>query len=438
MLHNRSMKRIWHNKSLRGWVVYDWANSAYVTTVAVAVLPAYFAAAVMPRQGCELLGTRLSATSMWGYTVSLAALCVFLLAPLLGAIADYSSMKKRMLQVFCLTGGLAASTLFFIGPGAVWLTLGLFFVAQVGFVGGNVFYDAFLPHLGTSEELDSISGWGYAAGYLGGGLQFAISLGLLTLHSRLGLSADLAARLSLSMAGLWWLGFACLTFVWLQESKVPRPMPPGLDRNIGGYLRVGWHQVRENLRMLLHDRNLLLFLLAFFFYNDGIQTVISMATIYGKEELGFSTTVLMVTLLMIQVVGIFGALLFGRLAQRISARKALMAALVLWLGISLYAYYLQHPWQYVLLGALVGLILGGSQALSRSLYGVMIPKEEAATYYAFFSVINKFSSILGPLVFAVVTQLTGTARLAMPCLGVFFIIGFFGLLFLKHSPGQRL
>lgn len=428
------MKRIWRDKSLRGWVLYDWANSAYVTTVAVAVLPAYFAAAVVPPEGYALFGVRLNATSLWGYAVSLAALFVFLLAPLLGAIADYSSLKKRMLLLFCLTGGLAASALIFTGPGAVLLTLGLFFVAQVGFVGGNVFYDAFLPHLGRPEDLDAISGWGYATGYLGGGLQFAVSLGILTLHSRLGLSADLAARLCLCMAGLWWLAFAGLTFYWLQESGVSRPMPPGLRRDVSGYLRVGWRQVRGNLRLLLQDRNLLLFLLAFLFYNDGIQTVISMATIYGKEELGFSTTLLMVTLLMIQLVSVFGALLFGKLARLITARKALMAALVLWFGISIYAYYLQKPWQYVLLGAVVGVILGGSQALSRSLYGVMIPKEDAATYFAFFSVINKFSSIIGPLLFAVITQLTGTARLAMPCLGLFFIIGFVGLALLKVRP----
>ncbi len=428
------MKQFFRDRSLRGWLLYDWANSAYVTTVAVAVLPAYFAAAVVPKEGYVLFGTRLQATSLWGYTVSLAALCVFLLAPMLGAIADYSACKKRMLLFFCLTGGLAASALFFTGPGAVLTTLGLFFVAQVGFVGGNVFYDAFLPHLGPPEDLDAISGWGYAAGYLGGGLQFALSLGLLTVHKQLGLSADLAARLCLCTAGLWWLGFAGLTFLWLRESATLRALPQGIRPGPGGYLQIGWRQIRGNLRLLLHDRNMLLFLLAFFFYNDGIQTVISMATIYGKEELGFSTTLLMVTLLMIQLVGIFGALLFGKLAERVSARKALIAALVLWLGVSLYAYFLQKPWQYVLLGAIVGLILGGSQALSRSLYGVMIPKENAATYFAFFSVVNKFSSILGPLLFALVTQYTGTARLAMPCLGLFFLIGIAGLAVLR--PGS--
>lgn len=421
-----------------GWAMYDWANSAYMTTVAVAVLPAYFAGVVVPEGGVSLAGTRVQATSLWGYGVSLSALVIFLLAPFLGAAADYSGRKKRSLMASCLLGSLAAMLLFFSGPGLVWYTLGLFMLAQVCFTAGNVFYDSFLPHIAEPEEQDRVSGKGFALGYLGGGLQFALSLVLITLHKKLGLSADQAARIAMAGAGLWWGGFALVTFARLKEPQAAQG--DGRALGPGAMLRMGFQRVAAHTKGLARNKPLLVFLIAFLFYNDGIQTVISMATIYGKQELGFSTTTLMLTLLMIQFVGIFGALAFSRLAGRITARRAIMLALVLWTGVVVYAFFLTRPWEYYVLGGVVGLVLGGSQALSRSLYASMIPKENSAEYFGYFSVVFKFSSIIGPLVFALVTQVTGSSRGAILSLVIFFVIGLvlLGLLgqVLKREGGR--
>ncbi len=408
-----------------GWAMYDWANSAYVTTVAVAVLPAYFAAAVVPEGGYEILGQRLAATSLWGYAVSFSSLLVFVLAPFLGAMADFSATKRKMLAMFCGLGSLATMALLFSGPGLVLLTLGLFILAQIGFTGGNVFYDAFLPHVAPPHLRDRVSGKGFAFGYCGGGLQFALSLGLIAGHKQLGLDYGFAARLAMAFAGIWWGGFALLTFARLREGAEAQPLPEALKGMVRplAYLRMGAARVKGHTGHLRAQKPLLLFLVAFLFYNDGIQTVISMATIYGKEELKLSTTTLMLTLLLIQFLAIFGATGMSRLSERIGTRRTLMIALVIWCCIALYGVLLKEAWQYFVLGGAVGLVLGGSQALSRSLYSRMIPKDASAEYFGYFSVVSKFSSIVGPFVFAVITQTTGSSRGALLSLILFFVVG---------------
>jgi UMF1 family MFS transporter len=278
--------------------------------VAVAVRPAYFAAAGVPEGGVAVGGARLSAASLWGYLVSATALVVFVLAPPLGAVADHLGLRRRLLLAFCVCGSLAATGLVAIGPGTVWPAMGLFFVAQVGFVGGNVFYDSLLGHVAPPGRLDAVSGRGFAYGYVGGGVQFALALGLVAGTRPWAWGADLAARLAMASAGLWWLGFGLWAVRGMDE-------PPGAAGASGGA------PVREALGRLrgLWGRaravpGLVPFMLAFLCYNDGVQTTISMATIYGSTELGLSTTVLMLTLLMIQFVSVFGALAFSRTPYR--------------------------------------------------------------------------------------------------------------------------
>ncbi|MFW6243807.1 MAG: MFS transporter [Desulfovibrionales bacterium] len=407
-----------------GWAMYDWANSAYVTTVVVAVLPAYFASTVVPKGGVEVLGTTLSASSIWGYVVGLSALLVFIMAPVLGAVADYSATKKKFLALLCAMGSLCTVSLFFVGRGDVFLAMLLFGLAQIGLVGGNVFYDAFLPQIAPEGKMDWVSGKGFALGYLGGGIQFALSLGLIVLHDSFGISQELAARLAMAAAGLWWGGFALITFKLLDEQPpVEEPVRKQGLAKVAAFTRIGFRGTARTFRTIGADRNLLLFLLAFFLYNDGIQTVINMATIYGKEELGFSMTVLMVTLLIIQAVAFGGALAFGKLAELVGAKPALLLTLVLWTGVTVYAYFMTSPLEYFVLGVLVGLVLGGSQSISRSFFGAMIPVQSPAEFYAFYSVVSKMSSILGPVMFAVVRQVTGTSRLSVLFQGLFFLAG---------------
>lgn len=406
------------------WCMYDWANSAYVTTVATAVLPAYFAAVVVPPGGVVALGLTFTAPALWGYLMSATALVVFLLAPPLGAVADHTAAKKRLLAVCALGGATAAALLWFSGPGRVGLTMLLFFLAHSGFVAGNVFYDAFLPQVAPPGRLDRVSGKGYAYGYLGGGLQFALALGLVAGHARLGLTEDAAARLAMVMAALWWGGFTLLTLRGLREA--PAPPLPGDPRGLAllaAAVRLGFAQVAATGRRVRENRRLLLFLAAFLLYNDGIQTTIAMATIYGKAELGLPTTTLMLTLLLIQFVAIPGALAFGRLAEAFSARTALLASLAGWTAIVCAAYFISTPTHYLLLGAAVGCVLGGSQALSRSLYARLMPTRAPAEFFGYFSVVNKLSAVAGPLLFALITQLTGSSRLAIPALAVFFAAG---------------
>jgi UMF1 family MFS transporter len=393
--------------------MYEFANHAYVTTVATALLPAYFVAAVVPKGGLAVGSAMLSATTLWGYMVSAGALFVFLLAPVLGAVADRTGRRKGFLQAFCLAGSLFATLLVLCGPGDVALTMLLFSLAQICYVAGEVFNDSFLPLIAPAGALDRVSGKGFAFGYIGGGLHFALVLGLLTLAGRLGIGEGTAARIGMASAGLWWGGFALVTFARLRE----RPASPAAT------VATGLGRITEAFRALARRRDLLIFFVAFFLYNDGIQTVISMATVYGKEELGLSTVTLMLTLLAIQGVAFLGALAFGAMGQRLGAKPVLMAALVVWTGIVSYAYFIRTGAEFLILGLLVGTVLGGSQSLSRSMYAARIPKGETAQYFGYFSVMTKFSSILGPFLFATIRQATGSSRLAIISLAVFFLAG---------------
>jgi len=426
-------------RQIFAWAMYDWANSAYITTVTVAVLPIFFADVVVGTEGFTVGGWTFRATTLWAWMVGFSAFVIFLSAPVLGAIADFSASKKRFLMTFCWMGSLSTLLLLFCGPGDVWKTMAVFIVAQVGFVGGNVFYDAFLPEIASEDKLDRVSGKGFAYGYIGGGLQFAVSLGLIAGHGILGISQSLAARLAMVMAGLWWGGFSVVTFLMLRENGRPQPMPESYRRMNRwlSYPLIGIRRTISTAVMAGKFKHLLLFLVSFMIYNDGIQTVITLATIYGSQELGLSATDLLLTLLIIQFVAFGGALLFARLGEKYSAKRALIISLVLWTGVVIYAYFMTSAAEYYVLGIVVGLCMGGSQALSRSLYSSMIPVEASAEFFGFYSVFNKFSAIWGPLVFGIIDAATGSSRQALISLVVFFIAGIVLLAFLDVAKAAE-
>ena len=425
-------------KTIFGWCMYDWANSAYITTAAVALLPDYFARAVVGEGGVNLFGMNLTATSLWGYMLGTAAFLVFLFAPVLGAIADFSSAKKRFLTGFAYTGSLFAMMLYFCKSGDIWLTIVLFISTQVCFVGANVFYDAFLPQIASEDKMDSVSARGYAFGYIGGSIQFSISLALVAMHETVGISITMAARIGMAMTGIWWAGWTLLTMKYLKEEKIPHELPE-VYRNrpkVLAYLALGINQTISTAKRVGRFKHLTLFLIAYVIYNDGIHTVTTMATIYGTEELKLTTTSLMVTLLLVQVVAIGGALIFSRLAGRIGAKRSVMFALVLWSGVVTYGYFIHTATEFFVLGVIVGIVLGGTQALSRSLYGAMIPESASAEFYGFYSVFSKFSSIWGPVTFGFIKQVTGSARLAIISLMIFFITGLILLAFVDEEKGK--
>ena len=419
--------------------MYDWANSAFATTVIAALLPIYFATVIVPPGGWEFrffnIEITTNATTLWAFLAGATALFVFLSAPILGAIADIAKSKKRFLMIFCFGGSLFTTLLFFSQSGDVWMTMAFFFLANTCFISANIFYDSFLPHIASRDEIDQVSGRGYAYGYLGGGLQFLICIILILAHEKIGIEKATSVRISLLFSGVWWAGFSLITLVYLHEpgNNKASPQQSRGDNNSWIYLRVGisrtWHTI---LKAKTH-RNLVIFLIAFMFYNDGIHTVIRMATIYGKDELGLKNETLMGTLLLVQFIGIGGALLFSKISKTFGTKRILIFVLVLWLGILCYAYIITSALDFWMLGIAVGLVLGGSQAISRSFYGAMIPVDESAEFFGFYSVFAKFSAICGPFVFGIIRQVTGTSRLAILSLVGFFIIGIVLLCFVKEN-----
>lgn len=424
-----------NKKTIFGWCMYDWANSAFTLTVITAVLPLYFADVIVGPGGFTIGGNVYSATALWGFMISSAALFVFLCAPVMGAIADFSSSKKKFMMTFCYTGSLFTVLLFFCQTGDVWMTMVFFVIAQIGFVGGNIFYDAFLPQIVPPEKMDWVSGKGYAYGYIGSDIQFALSLGLILMHDSFGLTSGEAVRWALAFSGLWWGGFSIFTWMYVHEAAAAETIPSKYASRpkIIAYIQIGFARTAATSKKIAQFKHLVLFLVGFMLYNEGIQTVIAMATIYGKEELQLPSDVLMITLFVIQLVAMGGALAFSKLAEKIGTKKAIIMTLAVWSGVVVYAYFMTTALEYMILGVVVGIVLGGSQSLSRSFYGAMIPAKASAEFYGFYSVFTKFSAIWGPFVFALIRQISGTARLSILSLIVFFFAGMIILYFVNEK-----
>lgn len=424
-------------RNISAWCLYDWANSAFATTVIAGILPLYFATVIVPSGGWELkmygVSIVTNAATMWSFLSGLTALFVFITMPTLGAIADYCGTKKKFLMVFCYGGSLVTGLMYFCGSGDVWMTMILFFLANAAFTSANIFYDAFLPEIVSEDEIDLVSGKGYASGYLGGGLQFLICLALILAHETIGMSKASAVRISLLFSGIWWAGFATITFLGLRESKVNRsPVNDQHTFMLWYYFHQGILQMWGTVCNIRRYKDQVLFLIAFMFYSDGIYTVIRMATIFGKDELDLRDEILLGTLLLVQFVGIGGAVLFSRVALSFGTKRVLIFVLFLWAGILCFAYFINSSVDFLVLGITVGLVLGGSQSLSRSLYAVMIPRESAAEFFGFYSVFEKFSAIWGPFVFGIIRQVTGSSRLSILSLVGFFITGIVFLCFVHE------
>ena len=416
-----------------GWCLYDWANSAFATVVLAAVLPVYFASLV-PHAGARVplpWGARvMPATALWGYAVSLSALIVALAAPSLGALADRRGVRRRLLITFCLLGSAATVLLGFTRSGDYLLVAALFVIANIGFAAGNIFYNAFLPTLASGPDLDRLSARGYALGYIGGGLVLLVVFLLVRFSIPLGFSSSAAAtRAGFLLTGVWWVGFALPTFAWVREERSAQQviLATGGQRN---YLKI--------FAEVLRYRDLALFLLAFVFYNDGIQTVIAVSAIFGREELGLSQVTILGTFLMIQFVAMPGSLLFGHLASRWGAKRSVMLSLLLFIGVTIFAFRMQQGWEFWVLGLVVALILGGSQAISRSLFAALIPPGKNAEFFGFYAISGKFAAILGPLVFATIADFTGSTRLAILALCAFFLLGLLLLAGVDMQRGRQL
>lgn len=416
--------------------MYDWADSAFATSILAAILPVYFASLV-PEGGVIIewgpVSFRTSSSALWAYAVSFSLLVTALTAPILGALADFSSSRKKFLFAFTYVGAALTLMFYFVRHGDYWLCLGIFVAANIGFAGATPFYNAFLPEIAGEGEIDTVSGKGYAYGYLGGGILLALHVLLITFHEAFGIGdKSVSIRISLSSVGLWWGLFAIPTFLWVPETVRSQDREAGVS-----CVSYGFRRFFNTLRGFGRYRDMLWFLIAFLVYNDGIQTVIAMAAIFGKTALGLDTGTLIGTLLMTQFIAWPGAVLFARLARRIGSKNCVMATLMLWMVIVAYAYFIRSSIEFWILGGLVGVILGGSQAISRSLYAQLVPKARAAEFFGFFAVSNKFASIFGPLIFGLITDLSEDPRNAVVSLVVFFVAGMMLLSRVDVERGRR-
>lgn len=412
-------------RTIFGWAMYDWANSAYIT-IAGAIIASFFTGEIVPDEGFG----GMSGETLWAYVVSAGALVLFLAMPVLGAVADFTGGARAFLRFFALVGAIFTLAVPFVPSGAVLLFLGVFLVTQVGFTAANVFYDAFLAHIATDDTIDRVSSRGYAFGYVGGGLYLLLALVLILLSGddgMTGLTTEGAARVAIFGSGLWWIGFTLYALRRLPEPASPEVCPPELvgEPTLVAYAKVGFGRTIATARKLLRFRHLMMFVLAFIFYNDGTQTVINVSGAYAEDTLGLATEQIAIAFLIVQFIAFFGALAFGVLADRIGTKPAIMVALVGWSGIAIAGYLLpaEQSTPLYVLAVFIGFVLGGVQALSRSLYGSMIPEEASAEFYGFFSVFSKFSAIFGPLLFAVVSDAAGSGRPAILSIIAFFVIG---------------
>jgi UMF1 family MFS transporter len=407
-------------REIFGWGMYDWANSAFSVVVVTTLLGPYLTALAENNGGTvNLFGYPLEAAGFFPLCVSVSVgLQVFIL-PILGAIADYSHLKKRLMLTFAYLGAIATMLLFLVTSDLILLGGLLFIVANLSFGAALVFYNAFLPDIALPDERDTVSSKGFALGYAGGGLALLLTLAPLWFISEE--NRGLAIRLSLAGAGVWWLAF---TFIFPQRYLIQRApahqLPPGEN-----YLSHSFKQLGQTLKELFYKYPMTLrFLIAYLVYNDGIQTINSVATIFAASELGLSTGTLVQIVLMIQFVAALGAMFFNFLAGRMGAKKAIMISLVVWSGLVIYAYgFLYTAAQFWILAAILALVLGGSQALSRSLFSQMIPKNREAEYFSLYEISERGTSWLGPVVFALTLQLTGTQRLSIVMLIIFFVVG---------------
>ena len=421
---------------LRAWAMYDWAVSSLQAVVLTAVFPIFFvrvAAAGLP----ESRATQALATAN-----TIAAVIVALLSPVLGAISDYAAAKKRMLAGSMLVGATATAGMFFIRRGDLTLASTLFVIAIIGATASVVFYEALLPHIAKQSELDRVSSAGYAMGYIGGGLLLAVNLAwiqrpdLFGLPSGEGLSeqaASLPARLAFVSVAVWWVVFSIPLF-----RRVAEP-PRTLERDEAGrgsVVGTAFARLGETMRQLVGFREAFLMLLAFLIYNDGIQTIIKMATAYGTE-IGIGQSALIAAVLMVQFIGVPFAFLFGMLASRIGAKRAVFLGLLAYTIISMIGYFMTTATHFFMLAALVGMVQGGTQALSRSLFASLIPAHKSGEFFGFYSVFEKFSSIFGPLLFSVTIALTGSSRNAILSVIAFFAIGAVLLAFVNVERGQK-
>jgi UMF1 family MFS transporter len=412
-------------REVLAWALYDWANSAY-STISITVLVSYVKRDVLPgKAGILLLGAGLGVTT---FVCALAS-------PVLGAVADAEAGKRRWLAITALTGAAASACMFFATPDLWWLMIVLYVIALAGMELSQTFYNAFLPEIADDERVGRVSAWGYALGYVGGGLALALAIVLIAMGDRLHVPGDVVfrKRLGLLLMGLWWGGFSLPTLFVLRD----RSARSAQRRRIGEAARVAFGNVGHTLRNIRSYRMLTIFMLGFLVYNDGVQTVISQASVFADERLKMGPAELGMVVLMIQFIAFPGALVVGWLGDRVGQKPVLMVCLAVWTVVVSLSFFITEKWHFWCMSAVAALVLGGTQSVSRAIMALMTPPEHAGEFFGFFNFSGKATSVVGPVFFSVILAFTENPNLALASLLAFFVVGWAIVAPLNVSEGRR-
>ncbi|MES1215541.1 MAG: MFS transporter [Bacteroidota bacterium] len=427
-------------KVVNGWAMYDWANSAYNLVITSTIFPIYFEAVAVDNEevsktAVTFLGRQFENTALYNYSLALAMFIVAVMSPLLSSIADYKGNKKKFLNFFMTMGSLACASLFFFEKDTLGLGIAAMIIACIGFWGSQVFYNSFLPEIAAPEDRDRISAKGFAYGYVGSVLLQLICFVFVLMHDNFGITKGKGSQISFFLVGVWWWSFGQYSL-----RRLPKPVPAGSGDLQQQVLSKGYQELRKVWNQLKNIPALKRFLLAFFFYNMGVQTVMLVAALYGKSELEIPTTNLIIAVLIIQLIAIPGAIVISRLSARIGNIKTLMTVVVLWIGICTWGFFIPkgNVYLFYALGASVGFVMGGIQSMSRSTYAKLMPEtKDTTSFFSFYDVTEKLAAVIGIFLFGFITELTGSQRNSVLALATFFIIGLLLLWYasaLKKKP----
>ncbi|PID71298.1 MAG: MFS transporter [Flavobacteriales bacterium] len=421
-------------KLINSWAFYDWANSVYSLVISTAVFPIYYDSITSINGDVPFLGTTFNPITLYDYALSFSFAIVVILSPILSGIADYTGNKLKFLKFFCLLGSLSVMSLFFFkGVETLWVGIVFTILASVGFWGSIVFYNAYLPEIAHPIQQDKASAKGFIFGYIGSIILLLINLMLIMYPQWFGITdSTLPPRISFVMVGLWWLGFAQVTFAKLPNNVYNKK--PEKD-----YILKGFKELQLVARQLIHYPQLKRFLIAFFLLSVGVQTIVLMAGIFGSKELGLPTPKLIITILLVQLVAIVGAFVFSRISAKIGNLKTLKITVSIWIIVCLIAFLLDKNHYYIeqyfyVLGGLIGLVLGAIQSMARSTYSKLLPETtDHATYFSFYDVTEKIAIILGTFVFGLLIALTDSMQYSVLFLGIFFMGSFVVLSLIKKT-----
>ena len=427
------MYKIGDKKLINGWAFYDWANSVYSLVISTAVFPLYYSA-VTEGKTVRFLGMDWEhPDSLYSYALSFSFLVVAFISPILSGIADYTGSKKKFMKFFCSVGSISVMSLFFFdGIDTVWIGIWFTILASIGFWASLVFYNAYLPEVAHPEQQDRASAKGFVYGYIGSVILLVINLVMIMFPEILGITSGMASRISFVMVGIWWLGFAQITFKRLPGNVYNKK--PEKD-----YIWKGYKELQIVIKEVMNYPTLKRFLISFFLLSISVQTIILMAAIFGSSELGLSSTSLIITILLVQIVAILGAILFSRLSERWGNITALKVTIVVWMLVCFCAFLLDKSQEYVAvyfygLGGLLGLVQGAIQTLTRSTYSKLLPEtEDHATYFSFYDVTEKIAIVLGTAVYGALNAITGSMQWSVLCLAIFFLASFIILSSLKKT-----